>query len=272
MVVPKQYYVVLLQVKFTWNIAPTPIAPTIAKTPNLAGLCEGTPVSGTITPGSGGMSCVDTYQSRTFNGTTWTAWTNYSSASPIITTSLQTVEIRAFRNNCNVTSGCVVNDTALVSWNITPQPIAPIMTKVPDVLNLCEGDPLSADVLTPGSGGAGCSDTYQYRTNNGSGYSAWQAYVPGTDISSLGLTQVQIIYYRGDCDAGSLCTQTAVDTLNWAIVPQPSEPVITRIPDQDDVCWGSLVRATIAPGVGGIGCINRAQYRLFDGTSYTKLV
>ncbi|MEI6349171.1 MAG: gliding motility-associated C-terminal domain-containing protein [Bacteroidota bacterium] len=255
--------------EFVWTIVPQAIEPTIVKNPNIAGVCEGTPVSGIITPGSGGVQCSDTYESRTYDGITWSAWTSYTSGSIINTAALQTIEVRVFRGNCSLLSGCFSTDTNTVSWNIYPQPTAPVLANNPATPIVCDGTALSATLLTAGSGGSGCSDVIEYRTDNGSGYSAWQNYIPSTAISSTGLVAVQIISYRGNCDPSSLCVQTPVDTITWNIVPQPADPTIVKSPNIDTLCSSSTVFATITPGIGGVDCSSFSQYRMMVGTIWT---
>jgi gliding motility-associated-like protein len=255
--------------EFKWIIVPQAIAPLIVKNPNIDGVCEGTPLSGTITPGSGGVGCTDTYEKRTNNGTTWSAWTAYTSGTNINTAGVDTVQIRVFRGNCNPLSGCFSTDTTIINWNVYPQPIAPVLAGNPNVSTVCEGTDVSASLTTPGSGGAGCSDTFEYRVDNGAGYGAWTPYAPPTLISTTGVVAVQIISYRGNCDPASLCVQTPVDTITWAITPPVTDPVIVKTPNIDTLCTSNVIFATITPATGGIGCTDYSQYRLKVGAIWT---
>ncbi len=92
----------------------TPVSGTLAKTPNIANICEGTSVSATLSVGSGGNG-VDELEYRTNGG----AWTNYSSGSLISTTGLNSIDIRT-RRTADYCSDGVYN---IVSWNIDPQTI-----------------------------------------------------------------------------------------------------------------------------------------------------
>lgn len=256
-------------VEFKWIIVPQATEPLIVKNPAIDGVCEGTPLSGTITPGSGGVGCTDTYQSRTNNGTVWSAWTAYTSGSNINTAGMDTVQIRVFRGNCNALSGCFSTDTTTITWNVYPQPIAPVLLEDPSTTVVCQGTDVSATLVTPGSGGAGCSDVIEYRVDNGAGYGAWAPYTPPTLIPTIGVTAVQIISYRGNCDVSSMCVQTAVDTITWTTTPPVTDPIIVRNPDIDTLCSSTVVSATITPATGGVGCTNYSKFRMKVGTIWT---
>ncbi|MEI6347052.1 MAG: hypothetical protein WCP69_03795, partial [Bacteroidota bacterium] len=253
----------------SWIVVPPIVEPILTKTPNVTSLCQGAALSATVTPGSGGSSCSDIVQYRTNNGTTWTGWLSYISGSNINTSGLSNVEVRAFRGNCLANSLCLASDTVSVSWLITPQPIAPVLAKVPNILSVCAGTNLSATLTTAGSGGSGCSDVIQYRTDNGGGFGIWQNYTPPTAISTTGLVAVQIISYRGNCDVTSLCAQTAVDTIKWTVTPQPIAPLIARTPNTDTLCFGTAISATITAGTGGSGCADTYQSRIYNGSTWS---
>lgn len=255
---------------FTWNVVPPIVAPTLTKIPDQLSLCQGTALKAIVTAGSGGSTCADIVESRTFNGTVWTAWTPYVSNTNINSVGISTLEIRAYRGNCDASSSCIASDTNKVTWNVFPQPIAPVLAKLPNTVVICQGTDVSASLTSAGSGGSNCSDVFQYRTDNGSGYSAWAPYTPPTAIPTTGIAAVQIISYRGNCDAGSLCIQTAVDTLTWTTVPELTNPTITRVPDSDTLCTSAVISAIITPATGGIGCTDYSQYRMNNGGIWTS--
>lgn len=253
--------------ELTWVIEPTPIDPLITRIPDIDNICEGTNVAANITPGSGGVSCENVYQYRTYDGTDWSIWLDYISDTEINITGLQQVEVRAYLDNCGAT--CDAGDPVLVSWNIFEQAVAPIMEKVPNFNKICEGDDVMANLVAAGTGGAGCEDYFQYRTHDGTDYSIWQDYIPGDAISTVGLSEIQISYGRGNCDPASLCTETEVNTLTWEIVPQPTSPTISKTPTADDICFGTFPRASITPGTGGVDCTNKSQYRMYNSETET---
>ena len=180
---------------------------------------------------------------------------------------MQQVEVRAYLDNCGAT--CDAGDPVLVSWNIFEQAVAPIMEKVPNFNKICEGDDVMANLVAAGTGGSGCEDYFQYRTHDGTDYSIWQDYIPGDAISTVGLSEIQISYGRGNCDPASLCTETEVNTLTWEIVPQPTSPTISKTPTADDICFGTFPRASITPGTGGVDCTNKSQYRMYNSETET---
>ncbi len=72
-------------------------------------------------------------------------------------------------------------------------------------MEVCENTNVSAS-LTPGSGGNSTDET-EYRTFNGT-WSVWLTYVSGTDISTTGLSSVEIRTRRlaDQCDASDYVT------------------------------------------------------------------
>src|SRR5438093_3383490 len=76
----------------TISYSNSPLAGTLTKSPNVAGVCIGTDVSATATPGSGGGStAVDVLEYRFDGAGTWTA---YTSGAILGTTGHSLVEIR----------------------------------------------------------------------------------------------------------------------------------------------------------------------------------
>ena len=254
----------------TWSVNPQPTGPALlARTPDLAAVCAGQAVSATFTPGSGGTGCSDIYQYR-FDGAG--GWTPYTPGTNLNTTGHTQVEIQGQRSGCTAGAGCTGTAWAtLATWSVNPQPTGPaLLARTPDLAAVCAGQAVSA-TFTPGSGGTGCSDIYQYRFDGAGG---WTPYTPGTNLNTTGHTQVEIQGQRSGCTAGAGCTGTAWATLaTWSVNPQPTGPaLLARTPDLAAVCAGQAVSATFTPGSGGTGCSDIYQYR-FDGaggwTPYT---
>jgi autotransporter-associated beta strand protein len=102
----------------TVTLFPQPTSPTLlAKTPNTASVCDGTNVNATITAGTGGVGCSDSYQYRLDGG----AWLAYTSGNNIVTTGHTIVDIQGQRAGCNAGSGCTGTPwITLASWTVTP--------------------------------------------------------------------------------------------------------------------------------------------------------
>ena len=183
----------------------------------------------TITAGSGGSGCSETYQYRTYNGTTWGSWSAYTSGSNIAYgANITQIEVRAFRGGCDIASGCTSSDTTLVSWNILNSLTNPILVKTPNVSSICAGIPVSAAIQTAGTGGTGCSDILQYRINFGAGYGVWSSYTANDLIPTAGVTGVQVRGFRGACASGDECPPADTTIYTWTVTTSPIAPAITR--------------------------------------------
>ena len=193
----------------TWTVNPQPTGPTLnTKTPNLGAVCDGQAVSATFNAGSGGTGCSDSYQYR-FDGAG--GWTSYTPGNNINTTGHTQVEIQGQRSGCTAGAGCTGTSwVTLATWTVNPQPTGPTLnTKTPNLGAVCDGQAVSA-TFNAGSGGTGCSDSYQYRFD---GAGAWNSYTPGNNINTTGHTQVEIQGQRSGCTAGAGCTGTSWVTL-----------------------------------------------------------
>jgi hypothetical protein len=120
-------------------------------------------------------------------------------------------------------------------------------TKSPNVASVCDGISVSSTFLA-GSGGVGCSDSYEYRFDGG----AWTAYTSGTSLSTSGHTLVEIQGQRSGCTANAGCSGTSWVTLaSWTV--SPNLPVsVTNAVDLNNVCGATAVNYTATPTNGGI--------------------
>ncbi|MFN8292427.1 MAG: hypothetical protein U0T72_01810 [Chitinophagales bacterium] len=257
--------------QLTWDVQAQPALPTLnAKTPNVATVCAGTGVNATINAGTGGVGCSDVYQYRTRDlSNTWSAWTTYSSGANIATTAaMNRVEVQVQRAGCTAGTGCTGTAfSTIAAWDVTPQPIAPTLNaKTPNLAAICEGQTVSA-TINVGSGGVGCSDTYEYRRRTtANAYEPWAAYVSASSIPTTGYNLVEIRVARENCTALSGCNSTGYTTIaSWTVNPQPSNPTLNvKTPNSAAVCDGQNVSATINAGTGGVGCSDVYEYRTRD--------
>ena len=240
----------------SWTVEATPIAGSLAKTPNVINVCENDLVSAILTSGNGGNG-IDELEFRTNNGA-WSAWAAYTSGANISTADLSGVEIRTRRTATYCESTAYVS----VSWSVEATPIAGLLTKTPDVLNVCENDMVSA-ILTSGNGGNGI-DELEFRTNNGA-WSAWAAYTSGTNISTADFSGVEIRTRR----TASYCENSAYTSVSWSVEATPIAGMLVKTPDVDGVCIGELVSATLIAGTGGNG-MDFLEYRTHDGSAWTN--
>ncbi|MBK8706311.1 MAG: hypothetical protein IPN33_23940 [Saprospiraceae bacterium] len=201
---------------YTWTAVADPAAPVIAKSPNVATVCEDQTLTITVTTaGSGGTgTCVDEYRYSTDNGGTWSTWSS-SLPSFAAVTGTNLVESR---RNCDG-SGCNSNVNQ-VSWVVVADPVAPEIAKSPNVATVCEGTTLTITVTTAGSGGTGtCVNEYRFSTNNGSSWSSWSSSLP----NFAAVTGTNLVESRRNCD-GSGCISN-VNQVSWSVNAEPSNPI-----------------------------------------------
>ena len=103
--------------------------------------------------------------------------------------------MQAWRGDCDEFTSCQNSEINSVQWNIHPEPIAPIIAKNPDISGLCQGV-VSATLIEAGSGGVDCSDIYEYRVDDGSGFGSWSAYNLEDEILIDNYVEVQIRAYE----------------------------------------------------------------------------
>ena len=240
-------------VSVSWSVEATPVAGTLLRSPGSLNVCENDMVSASLIAGSGGNG-TDELEYRTLAGTTWSEWAAYTSGTGISTADLSGVEIRTRRT----ADLCEYYAYNTVNWIVEPTPVTGVLTKTPDVINVCENDVVSA-TLTPGSGGNGI-DELEYRTLTGSVWTSWMSYTSGADISTADLAGVEIRSRR----TASYCEPDAYTSVNWIVEATPVAGTFEKTPDVDAVCIGEPVSAIFTPGNGGNG-VDITEYRTNNG-------
>jgi autotransporter-associated beta strand protein len=121
----------------------------------------------------------------------------------------------------NAVVGTCISASPLTPVTVTlfPQPTGPTLNvKTPNLASVCDGTFVNS-TISAGSGGVGCSDTYQYRFDGGS----WIAYTSGTALNTSGHTSVDIQGQRAGCTTGAGCTGTSMVTLaSWTVNSLPT--------------------------------------------------
>jgi ribosomal protein S8E len=228
----------------SWVVEQTPVTGTLAKSPDLPHVCEGTDVAATLTAGSGGAGVDSTY-SRTKASSVWSAWSAYTSASDISTTGKTDVEIRTKRKGTE----CSDASWTTVSWEVEQTPVTGTLARDPNVSNVCEGTQLSA-ALTSGAGGNG-TDELELRSHDGVSWTSWDTYTSGADFSSADKIQVQIRTRR----SASYCSPSDYDTVFWLV---DSTTVGGEVTGGTEVCYGS--NSTLLTLEDQVGAVQKWQY------------
>jgi hypothetical protein len=194
--------------EFTIEVRALPVSGMLTKTPDQNTLCEGTDVSATLTPGSGGNG-TDEMEYRTNDGSTWSAWSSYTEGNSISTIGKTNVEVRTRR----LTDYCADATYNTVSWNTEEVPVSGFLAKTPDVNMVVEGTDVSA-TASAGSGGNG-TDELEYRTKSANIWSVWTGYISGTIIPTTGLQSVEIQTRR----TADFCNPSVYNTTTWIVQP-----------------------------------------------------
>ncbi|MEI6765838.1 MAG: T9SS type A sorting domain-containing protein [Bacteroidota bacterium] len=211
----------------SWNVVDDPESGMVSRsTPTDDVLCPGNVLTPQVTGATGGIGTIaDEIQYRIGTSGGWTTYSGPITANVTGDYYFQTRRTSS-GSDCNNSAWTPAGNGQLL-WTIT-QATAPVMALTPSA-NACTGKNVSAVVSSAGSGGAGCSDSFEYRTDGGS----WNAYTPGTSISTIGHTSIEIKAIRGNC-SGALCA-SASNTYSWNVV----EPTATGIASGDYVWSGS---------------------------------
>ena len=144
-------------------------------------------------------------------------------------------------------NGCA-GDPQSVAVTVMPQPVGPtLLAQTPPGPSVCDGTLVSA-TFTPGSGGVGCVDEYQYRYD---GVGVWTTYLEGANINTTGHTMVEIQGRRSGCATGAGCTGTAWVTLATWEVTTTLIPIVNIVAGIDPVCEGASVTYTANVTNGG---------------------
>jgi hypothetical protein len=192
------------------TVVEAPVGPSLAgKIPPGMSVCDGTPVSATFNPGTGGIGCTDEFEYSYDNSGTWVAYTPGAS---LPTTGHTLVEIRGRRAGCNASLGC--NETpweVLASWTVTTA-LPVIVTINPSLNPVCEGAAVTytATVLN-----GGATPTYAWRINGGAVVSITNSY---TYIPVSGDVITCEVLSSEPCSAPN----PATGTFNPSVSPLPS--------------------------------------------------
>ena len=75
--------------------------------------------------------------------------------------------------------------------------------------------------------------------------------------------------FRDNCDNTIICGDADPNIVSWTIYEAPTNPLIAKTPDLENVCYGTSLSAEITPGTEGNNCSDFAQVRRFNGVDWS---
>jgi hypothetical protein len=176
---------------------------------------------GPATGGSGSYSYTWQFQegcTGSWGDIAGTNTTSYTPVAPAVTTCYRR---KVTDIVCN-TETC----TDFKRFEIFEDPVSQNIVPSPANSTVCAGSSISA-TFTGGSGGfpGGCTDVYEYSTNNGT---SWITYSPEQNIPTTGLSGSNVVQIRTRRISTGVngCNYGAYVTISWSINPSPVTPSI----------------------------------------------
>jgi hypothetical protein len=231
--------------------------PTVSATPTAGAIATaqtictgGTPA--TLTSALDGSGSGVTYRWESSTTSASAGFANISGASGLTYSSGALTQTTWFRRITVSTVGgvsCESVPTAAVEMTVVPDPIAPSITKSPNVSTVCAGTQLTVNVSGGSSGTGTCTNEYRVSNNNGISWGAWSSTIPSiTSISGNGVAETTIVEARRECD-GTGCN-SSVSSVSWTVNPVP---VAIATPSSQSFCSGgsTSISLTTLPFVAG---------------------
>jgi hypothetical protein len=134
--------------------------------------------------------------------------------------------------------------TTPVEVTVVPDPIAPTITKSPNVAEVCAGTVLTINVFGGSDGTGTCANEYRFSNDNGGSWSGWSTTIPS--VTSIAGTT--IIEAKRECN-GSGCN-SSVSSVSWIVNPVP---VVVATPTSQSFCSGETTNIALStlPVVAG---------------------
>ncbi len=151
---------------------------------------------------------------------------------------------------------------------VVPDPAAPTATKSPNTLTICLGGTFTITSPQLGIGGTGsCIIEYALSTDGGLTYSSWSTTIP----SGIATGTDNRIKMRTNCN-GTGCDISPETVYIWQVVPDPSAPTASKLPNSTTVCLGanlSLINPVATGGGSGV-CNFEYAFSTNGGISYSS--
>ncbi len=130
-----------------------------------------------------------------------------------------------------------------ITVTVVADPVAPLISKSPDVAEVCEGAALTISVDAAGSGGVtGCSDEYRYSTDGGGSWTAWS----GSPPSFNAVTGTNLVQSHRSCGGSDGCDDN-INEVSWIVM---ADPTIDTQPVGAFICSGGSHSMSVAVSGG----------------------
>jgi len=179
-------------------------------------------------------------------------WNNGFTGNPLIVTPLHSQD---YIVTATTVFGCI--DTLVTHVKVIN---APIVTKYPDVVHICQGLPIWADV-TYRMTTLACTDIFEFRhQDSANNWSPWMPYVANDTIFTDTLWGVEMRAYQLTCNDAGTIFNSDTTAVNWIIHPQITRASYIRIPEESGICLGASLTLEVDT-TEGIPIVMEYQYQ-----------
>jgi len=243
------------QLQYATAVISPPVSAPAAPTSLIATAGDGQ-ASVAFTAGANGGSAITNYEFSTNDGTSWTAFNPAVTASPAVISGLTNGTAYSIRLRAVSAAG---NGAASAAVSATPRTIP----SAPTALVATAGDGQASVAFTAGADGGSAITNYEFSTNDGRSWTAFNPAVTASPAVISGLTNgtAYSIRLRAVNAAGNGAASAAVSATPRTIPSAPTALVATAGDGQASVAFTA--------GANGGSTLTHYEFSTNDGTSWT---
>lgn len=157
-------------------------------------------------------------------------WGNGFTGNPLITTPLHSQDYLVTATSVFGCKNKITSHIKVIN--------APIIDKLPNVNDICQGYPVTADV-TYRMTTLACSDVFEYRiTDSNFVWSPWMPYTANDTIHTDTLRKIEMRAYQLTCNDAGIFFNSDTTNVFWIVHPQVTRASYIRIPEESGICLG----------------------------------